>query len=277
MLKSTGKALLMNAFVSRVGGFLLVMASLCCTPVEAGDYGRPEPAGRDGSLVICGGGPMAEGVLDHFAQLAGADAGYLVVIPTAGSDSTAEDVARLTERWKSRGLGEVVVLHTRDREIADSIEFVEPLKLATGVWIGGGKQSQLAQSYVGTATETEILNVFDRGGVIGGTSAGAAIQSRVMIQSGNPIPVVRQGLDLLPDAIIDQHFLRRNRFNRLLSAVDQHPGKLGIGIDEGTAIVYRNGRCKVWGESYVTVIKQVQDTRQKAISTFRAGQDFPLD
>lgn len=266
----------MNAFVSRVGGLLLMIASLCCTPVEAGDSDRPASAGRDGSLVICGGGPMAEGVLDHFVQLTGAEAGYLVVIPTAGSDSTAEDVARLTERWTSRGLGEVVVLHTRDREVADSMEFVEPLKSATGVWIGGGKQSQLAQSYVGTATETEILNVFDRGGVIGGTSAGAAIQSRVMIQSGNPIPVVRQGLDLLPDAIIDQHFLRRNRFNRLLSAVDQHPGKLGIGIDEGTAIVYRNGTCKVWGESYVTVIKQNRDTRQNAISTFRAGQEFPL-
>jgi len=266
----------MNVSFARGAGLFFTVVSLYCTWVEAADPGRPDLNERGGSLVICGGGPMAEGVLDHFVELAGGEAGYLVLIPTAGGDATAENTTRAVERWKERGIGRVVVLHTRDRAIADTSNFIEPLKSATAVWIGGGSQSRLAKSYVGTATEAEIYNVMHRGGVIGGTSAGAAIQSQVMIQSGNPEPIVTQGLDLLPGAIVDQHFLHRNRFNRLLSAVSQNPDKIGIGIDEGTAVVYRGGQCKVWGESYVTVVALSSECQPASISTYRNGQVFSL-
>ena len=227
----------------------------------------------EGSLVIVGGGSVPKPVLDRFVELAGGPEGRLVVIPTAGSD---ENGTEIIQRWIERGLGSVSVLHTRDRKEADSATFVQPLSKATAVWFLGGQQSRLADSYVGTATERAIVDLFRRGGVVGGTSAGAAIQSRVMIQSGSPIPKITTGLDLLPDAIIDQHFLHRNRFNRLLSAVLDHPECVGVGIDESTAVVFQRGECCVFGGSYVTVVSAKTGPASLSVHTFHAGQSFRL-
>jgi cyanophycinase len=229
-----------------------------------------------GSLVICGGGSLPNRVLVRFVELAGGDEGRLVVIPTAGSDEEAVDETEIIRRWTELGLGSVWVLHTRDRKEADSATFVEPLGKATGVWFQGGQQSRLADSYVGTATERAIVELFRRGGVVGGTSAGAAIQSRIMIQSGNPIPKIATGLDLLPGAIIDQHFLHRNRFNRLLLAVRKHPECIGVGIDETTAVAFQRGECCVLGGSYVTVVTAKGGPASLSVHTFRSGQSFRL-
>ena len=230
----------------------------------------------EGSLVICGGGSLPSRVLARFVELAGGGDGRLVVIPTAGSDEGAVAETEIIRRWTELGLGSVSVLHTRDREEADSPTFVEPFSKATAVWFRGGQQSRLADSYVGTATERAIVELFRRGGVVGGTSAGAAIQSCVMIQSGNPIPKIATGLDLLPGAIIDQHFLRRNRFNRLLQAVREHPECMGVGIDETTAVVFRRGECCVLGGSYVTIVTAKEGPKSLSVHTFRSGQSFRL-
>src|SRR5690606_9814305 len=108
--------------------------------------------------------------------------------------------------WLERGIGAVEILHTRDRAVADTPEFTEPLRRATAVWLSGGAQSRLAEAYGGTAVEREILAVLARGGAVGGTSAGAAIQSPTMIAGGNPVPEIAQGFALLPGTIVDQHF-----------------------------------------------------------------------
>lgn len=229
-----------------------------------------------GSLVICGGGELPEEILNRFVELAGGQQGKLVVIPTAGTDQGISDQAAMIEEWTGRGIGNVTVLHTRDRKIADSDEFVKPLKAATAVWIGGGQQFRIAEACLGTATEKEILKLFHRGGVIGGTSAGAAIQSRVMIQSGNPVPKIATGFDLLPGAIIDQHFLYRNRFTRLQTAIREHPDRMGVGIDEETAVVFRQGQCHVLGESYVTLVTVAKEPVSFAVRTIRSGQSFEL-
>lgn len=230
----------------------------------------------EGCLVICGGGSLPKSVLARFVELAGGSEGRLVVIPTAGSDEATAEETEIFQRWAELGLGHVSVLHTRDREEADSATFVEPLGKATAVWFRGGQQSRLADSYVGTATEQAIVALFRRGGVVGGTSAGAAIQSRVMIQSGYPIPKITTGLDLLPGAIVDQHFLRRNRFNRLLTAVREHPECTGVGIDEATAVVYQRAECRVLGRSYVTVVTAKEGPSSLSVHTFRSGQSFRL-
>ncbi len=227
-----------------------------------------------GALIVVGGGGLPNSILDRFVELGGGKEMRVVVIPTASAEPSADE--ELIARWKKRGAQEVHVLHTTDPKEANSETFVAPLKKATAVWIGGGQQSRLAEAYTGTAVERELIALVARGGVVGGTSAGAAIQSHVMIASGNPDPTIKQGLDLVPDAIIDQHFLKRNRMNRLLTAVSQHPKRYGIGIDEATAIEVQGRRCRVLGESFVVVVQAQPEGKMPNIQTFNKEETFTL-
>jgi cyanophycinase len=166
--------------------------------------------GIRGSLVICGGGRLPDAIRDRFIELAGGKGARLVVIPTASEDADlARDGAEIVELWMARNPKEVQLLHTRSRDDANRPEFTEPLRQATAVWISGGRQSLLAAAYSGTAVEKELHALLRRGGVVGGTSAGAAIMSRQMIVKGivHDVP----GLGLLPGAVIDQHGPRRKR------------------------------------------------------------------
>jgi cyanophycinase len=211
------------------------------------------PAGICGALVIVGGGKIPDAVLERFLDLAGSDEARLVVIPTASGRADENDLESFGETWRNRGFPVIDVLHTRDRTVADSEDFVAPLKSATAVWFVGGQQSRLSKAYVGTRVENELYTLLGRGGVIGGTSAGAAIQSRLMIASGNPEANLLQGLDLVPGAVIDQHFKVRNRQPRLTAVLAAQPGYFGLGIDAGTALVIRGRRIRILGDSSVTV------------------------
>jgi cyanophycinase len=218
-----------------------------------------DPEGVRGSLVICGGGELPDAVRDRFIDLAGSQKARIVIIPTASTtaESTLADPKRLEkllEPWKSRASADVRAFHSRSKDRANDEAFLAPLKEATAVWFGGGDQSKIAEAYLGTAVEREITALLARGGVVGGTSAGAAIQSRVMIAGGQTEPRMATGFDLLPAAIIDQHFLARKRHDRLVAAVSQHPECVGYGIDEGTALVVRGRRLEVMGKSSVTVV-----------------------
>lgn len=217
---------------------------------------KPEPVAVSSPpprLVIAGGGSLPEKVYSEFRRLAG-DRPRLVIIPTASSREV--NLPELKRTWKSRGFDSVEVLHTKDRSMADREQFAKPLTTATAVWFGGGQQQRIADAYVGTRTEKEIYNLMKRGGVVGGTSAGAAIQTRIMIRSGRDKPDISKGLNLLPGAIVDQHFLRRNRLSRLLHAVRANPNCVGFGIDENTALVVENNKAKVVGDSYVLQVRQ---------------------
>jgi cyanophycinase len=267
----------MNRFLVAVTLCCLLLFSMANSWADGPDREKDAAAnGPLGSLVICGGGSLPEAVLERFVELAGGDHGRLVVIPTASSKVGASDQAEMVNRWAELGIGNVSILHARDRTEADSSTFTEPIDQATAVWFGGGQQSRLADRYVGTATEQAVLELFRRGGVVGGTSAGAAIQSRVMIQSGNPIPVISTGIDLLDGAIVDQHFLKRNRFNRLLHAVRSHPDRTGVGIAESTAVIHQRGECAVLGDSFVAVISAKEVPASVSVETFRSGQSFSL-
>jgi cyanophycinase len=216
-----------------------------------------DPAGIAGSLVIHGGGELTDAVRDKFLSLAGDKQARIVVIPTASAGADASGAgfqpARLLEPWKSLGVADVQLLHTRSKEQANDNAFVAPLKSATAVWLGGGDQSRIADAYLGTAVERELLALLARGGVIGGTSAGAAIQSKTMIAGGQTEPKMGSGFDFLPGAIIDQHFKARNRQDRLRKALRDLPGHVGLGIDEATALVIRGRRLQVFGKGAVSV------------------------
>jgi len=215
---------------------------------------NPEPIEPiNGSLVIGGGGELPQAVWDRFMKLAGGENAHLVIIPTAGFEADDIDTEQYLADWRARNPASVVMLHTGSPETANDTDFVAPLKQATGVWFGGGSQSRIANAYVGTLVEKELYGVLERDGVIGGSSAGAAIQSRVMISGGNPIAQVRQGFDFLPGAVIDQHFLARNRQDRLKGVLKDRPHLVGFGIDERTALIVNQGRyIDIIGESCVT-------------------------
>ncbi len=211
----------------------------------------PRAAAKEvaGTLMIVGGGKLPDAVRDRFLELAGGKKGRLVVIPTASA--MTEQIQRSFNYWKAQGLASVVMLHTLDPKTANDPVFVKPLTEATAAWLGGGDQSRLANAYRGTAVERELRHLLARGGVVGGTSAGASVMSSVMITGGNPQARVGVGFGLLPDVVIDQHFENRKRQKRLLGVLTQHPSCLGLGIDEQTAVVVRGHTFTVVGNANV--------------------------
>jgi cyanophycinase len=212
---------------------------------------------KAGALIVAGGGRLGDEIMDRFIDLAGGKAARIVVIPTAGEQDTFPDDWNGTEAFRRAGVTSVAVLHTRDRGMADSDAFIEPLRNATGVWIPGGRQWRLADSYLGTRTLQELFGVLDRGGVIGGSSAGASIQASYMVRGapeGNHIMMAQGhevGFGFLRGAAVDQHLIARGRENDLLEVIARHPDLLGIGLDEGTAILVRGDEAEIIGRSKV--------------------------
>ena len=236
------------------------------TPTE-----RIDPDGIAGSLILCGGGKLPDTIREKFIELAGGKSARLVIIPTASGDDTVDDDAQeVADLWRSREPASVTIIHTRRRDVADSPTFVEPIRHATGVWITGGRQSQIAATYSGTLAEKELVALVARGGVVGGTSAGAACQSRVMIVRGE---VHREpGLGLIPGAIVDQHFLARDRKARLVEALAAHPGLVGLGIDEGTALIVHGREMRCLGDSTVTICLAAAGGRPAHEVELKSGQ-----
>jgi len=218
-----------------------------------------EPA--KGTLLICGGGEMPPKVLARFVTLAGGENARIVLIPTASASADradADDFASTKLHTKPKS---ITVLHTRSRDEADKPDFSAALRDATGVWFSGGDQSRLTAAYLGTRVHQELQRVLQRGGVIAGTSAGAACMSKVMVTGGDREARSGEGFGFVDDAIVDQHFLRRSRMNRLLGLLERNPGLAGFGIDEGTALELDANTVAVHGASYVVAISPSADSR----------------
>jgi cyanophycinase len=222
---------------------------------------RPVEKKVVGSLVIVGGGLMPDTIRERFLELAGGKNGRLVVIPTASALDDQTRIYRSYNYWKTQGLASVSMLHTLDPREANNPAFIKPLKEATAAWLGGGDQSRLANAYRGTAVERELRQLVARGGVVGGTSAGASVMSSVMITGGNPQVRVGTGFGLLPDVVIDQHFENRKRQRRLLDVLAQYHNCLGLGIDEQTAVVLRGRTFTVVGNANVLVCMPPSDRK----------------
>jgi cyanophycinase len=208
-----------------------------------------------GSLVIIGGNGATPAIWDRFMELAGGDSAVIVYFPTAsaGNIDTTDNSSLRT--WRERKPKSAVIMHTRSRDTANTDAFVAPLRNATGVWFGGGVQSRITDAYLGTKTEEALKDVLRRGGVVGGTSAGAAIMTEVMITGGNPEATLGKGFGLLPGSVADQHFTQRNRQPRLVGVLAKHPTLVGFGIDEATALIVHGSRnLEVLGRGRVNVI-----------------------
>ncbi len=236
----------------------------------------PLPTPISGSLVICGGGAVPQDIREKFMELAGGSQSHLVLITTASIYADTPGFAERVSYWSEFGPASLTILHTRSREVADEPEFSACLEQATGVWFGGGDQNFLADTYLGTLTESRLRGVLNRGGVLGGTSAGAAIMSRVMICEGKRDPVIGRGFGFLPNTIVDQHFNHRDRMTRLTKAVNSHPGNVGIGIDECTALVVTGRKLQVVGDDKVTVIFSAGAGKPERVLKLAAGDKGDL-
>jgi cyanophycinase len=221
-----------------------------------------------GTLVIIGGREDREGdkvVLREVARRA--DRRRVVVVGTAsGEPEELFDTYR--RAFADLGVKDVVPLDVRTREQALEEAAAEPLRHAGAVFLTGGDQLRLTSQLGGTPVLDAIRKVYQDGGVIAGTSAGASVQSDTMMVSGEgeSAPKLGEalrlapGFGLLPGVIIDQHFAARGRMGRLLAAVAQNPASLGLGIDEDTAVVVERSRFRVVGRGGVYVFDAAKAT-----------------
>jgi cyanophycinase len=248
----------LGSFLAALGAALLCSAAAGAAESADAASGQP-PAEVRGSLVIVGGGALPVAVRDQFLALAGGREARLVIIPTASARADRPELQSTFFLWRPPAAASVVLLHTRDRATANDPAFVKPLTEATGVWLAGGDQSLLAAAYHGTLVEAELRRLLARGGVIGGTSAGAAVMSQVMIAGGTTVAELGEGFGLLPGVVVDMHFTQRRRLPRLLGALTQYPTCLGLGIDEQTAVVVTGHSLSVVGNADVRVCQPLED------------------
>ncbi len=214
----------------------------------------PPPNVVSGSLVIVGGGGVPPGLMKRFIDLAGGPDAPIVYVPCSSAEEIDEE-PRFVRSVRRAGANNVTWVHTKDRDKATSDDqFLAPLREARGVWFGGGRQWNLVDSYQHTTAHKLMHDVLARGGVIGGSSAGASIQADYMAR-GDPLGNLNiiaegyeQGLGFITGVAIDQHFTQRGRLPDMTSLVDTHPQLLGIGLDERTAIVVQGSIAEVVGQ-----------------------------
>lgn len=218
-------------------------------------FGLPEAASNTmGTVILGGGGTLDEEVYEEFIARAGGKSARIVLIPSAYPYDDAAHVRRAFGGWRSYDVARFDFLHTDDPEVADSPKFTRMLEQATGVWIAGGAQGRLTYRYGERRVEALLRQIVAKGGVVGGTSAGASVMSGLMIRYGSATEaVLDRGFGIAARVVIDQHFSERGRFPRLLGVLEDHPGTLGMGIDENTAAILRGNQVRVVGEGRVTL------------------------
>jgi cyanophycinase len=245
------------------------------TTVDTGPTIRARDAGL---LFLVGGGHLPPRVAQEFVDLAGGEATKLVVIP--GLAVEPHDLENYRDDWLALGVTDVTVLHAETRAQAADNQFSEALVDATAVWLGGGQQTWFTTIYGGTIVERRLKELLARGGIVGGTSAGASAVTSIMLAGGRKSePITANGLGLFADAIVDQHFFKRNRPGRLLKLIEQHPELIGLGIDEQTAAVVelKSSRMSVVGESYVMAVVATGKGHYPRIEVLKAGDAVTFD
>ncbi len=258
------------------------------------------PSKPKGYLIVIGGGEIPDSILKkmlelctqaHLTQAQSSEEppsqlhSSIVILPMA-SESPLETALIQKEKFELLGAMQVEIINPSEKD-KDAEEHLTKLKQATGVFFCGGDQKKLTSSLMGTKILKEVQQVYQRGGVIAGTSAGAAVMSKIMLTGESRIPIdpalpfrliqsknvhTAEGFGFLETTIIDQHFSRRGRHNRLLSLVLEHPQLLGIGIDEETAIIVSPEKMiEVAGNSHIfifdaTLAKDIRVNDQQNMS-----------
>ena len=257
---------------------LLVGAAIACSSSARAAVQVPRVGPEHGALVVVGGAMASEDIYRRFIDLAGGPNAHIVLVPTAAGDDEYDDSYVGLDAWREHGARNLTILHTTDPSIADTEDFVKPLATARGVFFFGGRQFRLVDAYAGTRTEEELRKVLDRGGVIGGTSAGASVLGSFLVRGDTETNALimgdhQTGFGYLRGVAIDQHVLRRNRQFDMLELLDAHPELLGIGLDEDTAIIVRGDHFEVVGNSYALIYDRQTTTGRDGTFYFLAPGD----
>lgn len=246
-------------------GTLALFLSLAAfaQPSDSTEYGPAK-----GTLIIVGGGNLTgTGIMETFIDRAGGASAKIVIIPTAAGNKGPDGKwivykeEEIVAPWKKLGAENVHMLHTHDSKEADSEEFAKVLRDANGVWFNGGRQWNCVDSYMNTLTYREFHKVLERGGVIGGSSAGATIQGDYLVRGAvagpeimmTPEPEHEHGFKFLRKSAIDQHINTRLRWDDLIPVMKKYPAFLGIGLSEGTAIIVNQDQFEVMGKWKVAI------------------------
>ena len=211
-----------------------------------------------GHLVIIGGGPIPKEIWDSFVTYAGGPAARIVVITNASGSEEAYQGPALEELGRRVPEGRVTRLHLRDIDEANDPALTAPLEEADGVFFTGGRQWRIAEVYLNTRAHRALNALLERGGVIGGTSAGASIQGSFLWRGDTRGPQITvgdhtQGLGFMKCTVIDQHLFARQREADLLPFLQAAPAYVGIGIDESTAVLVERDSIRVAGLSRVAL------------------------
>ena len=245
-----------------------LLAGILGMIVACGVFAAEAPRGH---LMLIGGGEKPKEAMVKFVELAGGSQALIVAIPTASKepDTGAYYVKLFKEEY---GCSDVVALEIKSKADAMRPDYAALAARAGGVFFGGGDQIRITNALLDTPVGRAIADAFSRGAVIGGTSAGTACQSDPMITGEGDFKVIRahsvelwRGLGFFCGVVVDQHFIARQRSNRLVSVILEHPELLGVGVDEDTAVWVRpDDTFQVIGKSCVMVLdaKGTEVTRQ---------------
>jgi cyanophycinase len=203
-----------------------------------------------------------EGILFHIVKEAGGNDAKIVVIPTASS-IPVEVGENYIDAFTKIGCPNIHVLDIRSKEDSEKETSIELIKSADCIMFSGGDQSKITDKIGGTTIHTILVDRYknEEGFVIAGTSAGAMVMANEMISGGSATDAfikgaveMYKGLGLIPELIIDTHFIKRGRFGRQSEAVAKFPNLLGIGLAEDTGMIIKNGNdCTVIGSGMVIV------------------------
>lgn len=234
-------------------------------------YSQPK-----GKLVIVGG-VQTKSIQKTFVELAGGEKAKIIIIPNAGSEPKRSSESQQRD-YLDLGAQADYLLFTK--ETADNEENLKKMEWANAVFFLGGDQSYLTRDMLGTKLLEKVFEIYNKGGVVGGSSAGAAVMSEIMITGNELINTdsvnsfisitkgnieTKKGFGFIKNAIIDQHFIKRKRYNRLLTLMCEHKDLLGIAIDESTAIVVNpNNTFNVIGRNQVIVFDPTESKNIRA-------------
>jgi cyanophycinase len=246
--------------------FLFLLLMLLFSQVT---FAQQEIFPYKGKLIIIGGGDILDTMYNLFAKEIGGKDQPIVYIPTATDDEPWIQAGQHLVKFTSRGFTNLTTVHTRDKQKANDPVFIDRIRKAKGVFIGGGDQANIAASFLGTDVHKELIALLNRGGIIMGTSAGATIMGEVMITGWEQrkAPHVQHqypaGLAFMKNTSIDQHVLVRNRQFDLIPMMESNSNLLGMALDEATAAYVQRDSIQVVGRSYMMIFDHQDWNNQK--------------
>ena len=283
---------LIHATMKRI--LALIFITLCST------FAFSQSKTPKGKLFIIGGGSRPDAMVDRIIKEAGLlQGGYGVILPMSSEDPDSS-IWYANQQFIKKGIRTVYGVNFRKGQTYSPAK-LDSVRNAKLIYITGGDQVRFMGVVQGTDIGKAIHDAYNKGALVGGTSAGAAVMSKIMI-TGNELKhpeysstfrnieaeniETKEGLGFIDNAIIDQHFVKRSRYNRLISAIIEYPNVKGIGIDEATAILVSGSTAEVVGDSQVIVFenpkksKTVKDGKLSAkgivMNVYLAGETFSL-